>query len=504
MAAALAGAARAIDLGMMTEARTILAAAATSAPSLYTYTSQWIDDREADTAVFAAGVRAAVAGRQVTLLDLAPAELLSLVSPSVRARGPAAFAKALENKLTDPHRSGTVPKRRRKPSLDYERRTEYQRALSERIKPLMPYAQAVADTLRPPPGLDGLSVLNAALDRLQANVEQTSNYPYRDGKAYLARTGFHALFRVADATGAIDRSFGDRIASWLEVAPGLHIPQLTAVVARLSRVEECHDAALRLAVHVENLILRDTDIGSRISAYGALARAVWRVSTSESAVLFRRTLDLADAIGSDDFDRTNHLLELVANYPGPELSASAAHDLARILELNLSEDSKYPWLEYANAMVPVAGLGILATSARLDDRDQADLGLSLGPALATLVKSDKLSADLACCLFGLAAPGESWVWRIDHFVEAVIGKLEPDNREWLFGRVLVEVDRSDQLSPYGETIRGLLVLARNHLPESSVALARIVALAERRGAEDGSEPVARQSRTPRAYTNVSR
>lgn len=499
VAAALAGAARALDLGMVTEARTILATAATSTPSLYTYTSQWIDDREADTAVFAAGVRAAVAGRQVTLLDLAPIELLSLVSPSVRARGPAAFAKALENKLADPHRSGTVPKRRRKPSLDYERRIEYQRALSERIKPLMPYAQAVADTLRPPPSLDGPGVLNAALDRLQANVEQTSNYPYRDGKAYLARTGFHALFRVADAIGAIDRSFGDRIASWLGAVPGLHIPQLTAVVARLSRVEECHDAALRLAGHVENLILRDTDIGSRISAYGALARAVWRVSTSESAVLFRRTLDLADAIGSDDFDRTNHLLELVAHYPGPELSASAGHDLARILELNLSEDSKYPWLEYANAMVPVAGLGILATSARLDDRDQADLGLSLGPALATLVKSDKLSADLACCLFGLAAPGESWFWRIDHFVEAVIGKLEPDKREWLFGRVLVEVDRSDQLSPYSETIRGLLTLARDHLPESSAALARIIALAERCGAENGSEPVARESRTPRAY-----
>ncbi|PAK90826.1 hypothetical protein B8X02_14905 [Stenotrophomonas rhizophila] len=499
VAAILAGAARAIDLGMAAEARTILGAAAAPAPSLYTYTSQWIDDREADTAVFSAGVKAAVAGRQVTLLDLAPTELLSLVSPSVRARGPAAFTKALENKLTDAHRSGTVPRRRRKPALDYERRTEYQRALSERIKPLMPYAQVVTDTLRPPPGLDGRGVLDAALDRLQVNVEQTSNYPYRDGKAYLARTGFQVLFRVADAIGAIDRSFGNRIVSWLENAPGMLIPQLTAVVARLSRVEECHDAALRLAGHVENLILRDTDIGSRITAYGALSRAVWRVSTDESSVLFRRTLDLADAIGSDDFDRTNHLLELVAHHPGPELSASAGHDLARILELNLSEDSRYPWLEYANAMVPVAGLGTLAISARLDDRDIADLGFSLGPALATLVKSEKLSADLACCLFGLAAPRESWFWRIDHFVQAVIGKLESEEQEWLFGRVLVEVDRSHQLSPYGETIRGLLVLARDHLPESSAALARIVALAEQRGAENSSEMLAPESRTPRAY-----
>ena len=110
----------------------------------------------------------------------------------------------------------------------------------------------------------------------------------------------------------------------------------------------------------EKRILLDTDVASRVSAYGMLARAIWRVGIEEAAVYFRRALDLAEAIGSDDFDRANHLLELTSHYAGPELSPESGQNLARVLELNQSEDNKFPWSEYASAMVPVAGVATLA------------------------------------------------------------------------------------------------------------------------------------------------
>src|SRR6185312_6042503 len=136
-----------------------------------------------------------------------------------------------------PHRSnGTPRKRRRKTSLDYERRSDYQRALTERIKPLIPYAQAVADIIRPPRGRTRKNVLDAAIDHLERDVEQASDYPYRDGKSYRARTGFRALFWIADALGAIDRVIGSRLVGWAMAAPGLYAPQLTAIVVRLSRI----------------------------------------------------------------------------------------------------------------------------------------------------------------------------------------------------------------------------------------------------------------------------
>jgi hypothetical protein len=349
------------------------------------------------------------------------------------------------------------------------------------------YAQTVADMIRPPVGQTRYAILMSALDRLEQEVAQASNYPYRDSKPYRARICFHALFGVADALGAIDRVFAERIAAWLPTAPGFFTPQLTAIIARLSRIESCHDASLRLAAHTEQQILLDTDISTRVSSYGALARAVWRVSTEESAAYFRRTLDLADAIGSDDFDRTNHLLEVTSYYAGPELSPAAGHTLGRILELNQNEDSKFPWIEYARTMVPVAGLATLAMIARLDDRGKARFGLSLGPALTALIQSGKLSGDVATCLIGLVAPIETWTWNSTDFAAVALVSLPVVLREWFFATTLVEIDRDDQLAPSRATITALLKLAQTHLPQTSPSFARLAALAARRGPEEAPQ-----------------
>jgi len=80
-----------------------------------------------------------------------------------------------------------------------------------------------------------------------------------------------------------------------------------------------------------------------------------------------------------------------------------------------------------------------------------------------------------------------------------VGKLAHDQREWLFGRMLVEIDRDDQLSPLRETIEKLLELARSFLPETSPALARISALTTRRGTEDRSASASVEERILPTY-----
>lgn len=482
--ASLAASARAIALGRSDDAHKILATAAIGPPNLYDYTSYWVADRDADIAVVRGGLSAALRGKRVTLLDLAPRELLGLVAPSITSRGAIAFEKALSAKLSEPKPvSGVRPKRRRK-TIDGNQRSEYHRALKERIRPLFVYAQAVADMVRPPTGQTHNAIFIDALDQLEQDVEKASNYPYNDGKSYLARVAFHALFSVADALGAIDPVAAERIVAWLRTAPGIHTPRLTAVINRLSRIAGCEDSALRLAGYVERKIQLDTDVNTRISSYGELARAVWRVSTEESAAYFRRTLDLTDAIGSDDFDRTNHLLELTGHYGGPALPAPAGHTFARILELNQNEDSKFPWIEYAQSMVPISGLATLAMIARLDDREKARLGLSLGPALTVLVRTGKLSGDLAACLIGLEAPIETWTWNISDFVSAALKTIRPARHEWFFVTTLVELDRDDRLSPARDTIAALMKLADASLQTDSPSRARIAALVERRGPEE--------------------
>ncbi|WOI54412.1 hypothetical protein [Parvularcula sp. LCG005] len=479
MASVLAGA-RATDLGMITEGIALIEGAGLKAQTIYDFSSYHPIDRTVHVSLAAAGVKAALRGKPPTLMDIAPSELINLVPKSARNRGPAAFSRALSQKLAEPKYNGAKPRLKRRSYVDGKVRTEYSRALSGRINPLLRYAQDIASIVRPPAGETRAGILNVAFDRLVSDVEQASNYPYRDGKAYLTQTGFLAIFYVADALGAIDPGLAKKMVDWLATAPGLYAPDLTDVVARLSRNSECHDAALTLASFVERKIQLDTDVGSRVTAYGSLARAVWRVSTHEAAAYCRRALDLAEAIGSDDFDRTNHLLELTGHYKGAELSAKAAHTLARILELNQGEDGRFPWIEYAQALVPIAGRSTLAMLARLDDRDVAGLSYSLGPTLTVLTRQSKLPAATAAALFGLAPPGEAWTWHTSDFASEALPLISQVHHEWFFNLLLVEIDRDDQLTPSRETIEGLHRLAEKTLPATSASRIRIEGLLRRR------------------------
>ncbi len=473
--------ARAIDLGLEGDAAAIIRGAAHSSEPIHTFSTYYPVDRTIEATILRAGVRAALNRKPATLRDIAPTELLALVPASAKARGPAAFARILDQKLAPPAPGHGRVRRKRRGGLDESRRSDFARTLSARVSPLLAFAQASADIVRPPSGQTRTDVVAAAFDALIAAVERASTYPYRDGKAYIARIGFRVIFYLADVLGALDAALGRRIAVWVATAPGLFTADLIDVVARLSRVPAHHDAALLLAAQVERKIQLDTDVGTRVSAYGDLARAVWRVGIDEAAVYFRRALDLAEAIGSDDFDRTNHLLELARYYPGPELSPQAAHSLARIFELNQGEDGRFPWIEYAQAMVPIAGSAMLAALARLDDRETTRLGLSLGPALSELVKAGKLSPDAAAAVCGLSAPFPSWTWHLSDLAAAIAERLAPEHLEWFFHLLLVEIDRDDQLSPARETVEGLNRLAEKHLPTASPSRTRIAALLARRG-----------------------
>lgn len=488
MASVLASA-LAIDLGMEREAKNILAGTGITPPSVYDFSSHYPSDRAIHVTVLVAGIRAVLSRRRAVLIDIAPAEFIELVPASARSRGSATFSRVLNQKLTAQKFDGTRHRGRRRVGLDEEKRSDYSRILSSRVLPMLSYAQDVADIIRPPNGKARDEMVTAAFDRLVRDVEQSPNYPYRDGTAYLARNGFRVIFDLADVLGALNSTIAERMVEWAASAPGLFTPELTQMVARLSRLPQCHDAALLLAGHIEHKIQSDTNVGSRISSYGDLARATWRVSTEEAAAYFRRALDLAEAIGSDDFDRTNHLLELTGHYSGPELSPAAAHTLARILELNQNEDGKFPWTEYAKTMVPIAGRAMLATLARLDDRDAARLGLSLGPALTILLRDSKLSVEAAVALFGLAAPVETWTWHISDFASEVIVRLAEERREWFFNLLLLEIDREDQLSPTRQTIEGLHNLAKRSLPVASHARKRIEGLLTRLGPQPETRTV---------------
>jgi len=468
---------RALAAGDRRLARSMRELAGERRSDLHDFTSYWPMGPGATAQLLSAVATAALRGTPPHLMDLAPSELWRAVPASVRARGPKAFAVDLEERLAAPRHGDK--RRRREPELSGESRERARSALAHRITPLLPHVRRAWSLVRAAPR-ERPALLLTALEELQRDVEAASEYPYQDGRGYLARTVFGLLFDVAEAASALRSDTALAIVEWLKRTPGFSVPVLTDLVVRLSRTSDLHDAALELASHVEGLLLRDTNTGSRISAYGELARAVWRVGLDEAGVYFRRGLELADAVGSEDFERTNQLLAITAQHRGPHLSPKAAHDLARIFELNQGEDGRFPWIEYAQSVVPIAGGSGLATISRLDDREVAELGLSLSPMLAVLVERGELPADLATCVVGIEKPIESWTWRLASFATAAVGALPPERREWLFHTLLAEIDRAAQLAPAPDGIHPLADLAREHLPPGSPSRGRLEALAERR------------------------
>ena len=160
-------------------------------------------------------------------------------------------------------------------------------------------------------------------------------------------------------------------------------------------------------------------------ASGALARAIWRTSRAEAQAHFRRGLDIADAIGSDDYSTATDLIEFAAHYRGAPLRPETVHTFARICELTLFDEDKFPWTNYGEALARVGGVQALSIVARMADREKASLALSLPPLLTSLVTHGRLSPDLAIGLIGLDSLVETWSWSLVNFAEVVIPGLTP-------------------------------------------------------------------------------
>ena len=483
--ATLSAAAKALKLGMSKEARGILKEKVRT-PRMLDYDRNFLTDFRVDLLVVEVGLLSLLRKSAPTLLDFAPTEFLEAVPKTIRRKGAAAFESELPKRLSvmeQRYRAGSHSTSRRSRSrrltLSPESFDNYNRVIKHRIEPLISYASFVGELISPPDGKSAFEVMEAAITYLEKDLDPASASQDQDQKQYIARTCIPVFFQVGDAIGAFNPSNAGHLVTLIKKSQDLTIPTLMRMVQRLSRNQSLHDVALELASYVESLISKDTNINTCISSYGNLARAVWRVGHREAAAYFRQGLDLADAVGSDDFYKANYLMDLTSHYSGELLEKEAAHNLARILELNQHDPHKFPWTDFAKSMVPTAGLSTLALISRLDDRDHIPLSRTLSPMLSVLVKKDFLSSELASCVVGLEEPEEGWNWNLNYLAEVFCSKIPADKHEWLFQLLLTEIDRIYRLMPLPATIAGLKSLAEQYLDASSPALSRICTLAER-------------------------
>jgi hypothetical protein len=484
---------RAVRLGLDAEAKAILDRVGIRRLRLHHFGSHRPNAAEIIRFFLAAAVRSALEKRSPHLMDVAPEEIHSALrfrKPSPTARE---YQKAVDRLLNPSQQASPPQRKRRKPRLESKEREEAIRVLDHRIRPLLPFISGIARLLRADDADEGVA---SALYKLAQSTAAASSYPYRDGPQYMARVAFGLIMNSVDALDALSAQSSGRIVEWLGGSRIQFTHLWIDVVGVLSRRPETRAAALALAERTAAMIHSDTNVRDRITANGALARAIWRTSRAEAQAHFRRGLDIADAIGSDDYDRAADLIEFAARYEGNPLAQNTVHTFARICELTLYDEDKFPWTNFGEAMARIGGLHALAIVARLADREKASLALSFPPLLTSLVRHGRLEPAFAVGLIGLDSPIETWSQSLVDFANVVVPHMTPTLQSEAMCHVLTEIDRRYQGRPPRATLQGLAGVCRNYLPADSFPVRRIEALIAVRGEESAGSEDDTERRSP--------
>lgn len=491
--ALVAAAMQAVRLGQDREAKVILDGIGVRRLRLHHFSSSWSYRNDIVRLLLSVAVRAALEGREPRLMDVAPEEVHSALRPRKRPPTWHQYERAVERLLTVQQQGQRSQRKRRKAKLDYKEREEASRVVKHRIRPLLPLVSAIAKLLR----ASGTATdLAGALDRVEQACASAESYPYRDGAQYISRVGFGVVLGTVNAGDGLTARDSTRLVEWLMRSPIRATNLWIDVVAVLSRRPETHAAALLLAERTADVLGSDTDVGYRITASGALARAIWRASRAEAQAYFRRGLDIADAIGSDDYSTANVLIEFAGQYGGAPMRPETVHTFARICELTLHDEDKFPWTSYGEALARVGGVQGLPIVSRMADRENASLALSLPPFLTSLVRRGHLAPDLAMGLIGLDGLVETWSWSLADFAAVVIPGLAPAVRERAVQFLVTEVDRRYQGSPPRDSVRGLYALGQTYLSAESPTLLYIEELIAARDTVDVTADHDRETSTP--------
>ena len=195
---------------------------------------------------------------------------------------------------------------------------------------------------------------------------------------------------------------------------------------RFPRWAHTRPAALVLSQRTASMIRNDTDVSGRITASGDLARAhLAHVARRSTGALSKGAQYRGRHSVRTISSRTTDLVEFVASYGGAPLPPETLHTFARLCELNLYDEDKFPCTNFGEALARIGGVHALAVVARMADREKASLGLSLPPLLTLLVKHRRLGPEFAVGLIGLDSPVGTWSWSLVDFAGTAIPEMAP-------------------------------------------------------------------------------
>lgn len=440
---------RAIQNKQRKEANEIFAKIFCSGPKDYEFGYGTTYQRENTFWVLYSAVNAVLKKRKPNLGDFLPDEVREKLPKSALSKGPKKIEKAIKNLFSY--------KPKRKTAFDYKRRTELERTINSRAKPLVEISQRISSIIIPSKKQDTESVLEALSKRINA----ATNYPYQDQKQFLTRISFFSIFNAITQSKNWTSKSAEQYSEWLEKSELKNPNDLTEIVAQWSSVSSSQRAALKLSKHACSLIKQETDTQTKIDSLAYLARAIWHISKHEAGELFKQGIEVADKLGSEDYSEIESLIHCAQEYNGTTFTDEELHNFNKICELNFPyETEKFIWVGYSKAMAKIGGAKSLPIISRLADRGVINFEYTLVPLLSYLTEHNKLKAELACPLLGVDEIAEPWGWDLSDFVGNVFSGLSRNQKQSFVSWVVKEYDRTYTNSPPVKSLKKLKELLK--------------------------------------------
>lgn len=421
--------------------------------------------------IFGIALNAAVEDTEVHEKDLMPSELRDAASGIKNSLSGKDFRQELDKRLAKRMRTGKQDqgndKRRR--SISYEEKQNADRFLNYRFEPLLDLTRKLSTVLRMPKGRSDKAFKELVESWVEARRARDYYLPGRLSPFFqllgLQLIQF-ALWARDDLKPASVKIFLNQLHDQEIVYPSTLI-ELVSIFSKKARLQEF---AGQEAIRCASLIESDNEVDYRASLYARLAQAILPASAAESSEYFRTGLEQMDAIGSGDYQYTNHLFNLAASVKGAELKEADFHTLSNIAELNLTDEpEKFPWYAFGRGMSRVSGCRGLAKLSRWNDRDKVTLDYTLMPYLTALVDDDKIDPGDAVALNWLADPAEYWSCNTETFAKILVGR-NSENNEQLVTELVEQFEANNPGLSAESTVKALAEISKSILgPRSKIA-----------------------------------
>ncbi|ONM42921.1 hypothetical protein BXT89_15375 [Halopseudomonas pachastrellae] len=232
--------------------------------------------------------------------------------------------------------------------------------------------------------------------------------------------------RIIRDAGSITPAQIDALLRWTNNNDRIYSSTLTKMCHIAARTSGMDDLSLRLSSKAYDQVTEShSDAEEQVDDLQALARAIFCVSKSEAAAYFDKAIDIASNIGEEHLSRWTTFLDIsdVMYQPG-QARPRTAYRLARIAELSyqhMARDKYMDWDRLVEGLVGLCPSSSLAILSRWRDRKFGFAGELLPVAIYSLIDRGLLPQKAAVALSGTETGWE----RVSDIKAAV--EAEPDN-----------------------------------------------------------------------------